>query len=647
MGSKEIRAGGAAVEISGKDNLTGSLNRISAKFKGFAAGIRGVGSQLASSKIGLGSILTEAVTTVGIAGAVKAYAAAGATLHQLSQRTGMTVEQLSKLKYAAAVTHVELDDVANGLRGMDKFMGKVNDGGEETQKTLHHLGLTAADLKGLNPDQLFEKLATGVGRVADPTERAALAMQVFGRGGALLLPVINNLAALQKEAEEMGFVMSEETAEKAHQLERRLTLLGMASKGVFSAIGSIFVDDVIAMAQRMMDVILSIRNWVRSNKELVGSVLRVATTIAAVGSGVIFLALGVSTLGMVLGGIATVAGVVSSVLTTVLGVIAAIASPIGIAIVAIIGLAAYLTWASGAAGEAADFIRTEFNNLVADSKAAFGAISNALAAGDLSAAAAVVWALLKLEWTKGINFLNSKWTEWSTFFNQVGIEASFGLANAMVEATALIIKAWNSMTGTLKSIWNNWLDFVEPSTGFLANAMLYATSSSQADYEQKKKALESGLKIDRRKRQEAREAKPVDDAKRQADLDADTEAKRKKLKDAYDARTAANQGRGQTGTADADKALADAQAAFDAAKAKAESLTPLSRPKKIPGGPGDLPDLPEISAAGKSSGTFSAAAAGRLGGDSLATRTANATERTAKNTDPKNRPQLGLGAGFA
>ena len=76
-------------------------------------------------------------------------------------------------------------------------------------------GLTVEDLKGLSPDEQFEKLAGAVASISDPTLKAA-AMKIFGANGTNLLPLFaegaDGIQALRDEARKFGISIDDATA---------------------------------------------------------------------------------------------------------------------------------------------------------------------------------------------------------------------------------------------------------------------------------------------------------------------------------------------------------------------------------------------------------------------------------------------------
>lgn len=108
-------------------------------------------------------------------------------LVKLSDKTGVSIQWLQKFQVVgdeagntvgeltAAITQMQ-----NRLAGDDK----------SAVAALGKLHLNLASLKALSPDQQFVAIADAIRRVQDPAERVNLAMDLFGRQGANILPTI-------------------------------------------------------------------------------------------------------------------------------------------------------------------------------------------------------------------------------------------------------------------------------------------------------------------------------------------------------------------------------------------------------------------------------------------------------------------------
>ena len=108
----DIRAGRAFIELYlNKSLLVKGLKGIASEMKVFGAGVTSMGKQL--MKAGL-------ATTAPMLLAAKSWAESGAELYRMSQRTGMAVESLSALKFAAESTGTEFETIETGVKRMQK-----------------------------------------------------------------------------------------------------------------------------------------------------------------------------------------------------------------------------------------------------------------------------------------------------------------------------------------------------------------------------------------------------------------------------------------------------------------------------------------------------------------------------------------------
>jgi hypothetical protein len=118
--AQAVRAGAAYVELSIRDNrLTKGLAAAAAKLKAFGAGLTGLGTQL----LGVGAALATPFAL-----AAKLFADMGSDLVDMSQRTGVSVEALSELGFAAEQSGADMETLEAGLRKMQKFVVEAADG---------------------------------------------------------------------------------------------------------------------------------------------------------------------------------------------------------------------------------------------------------------------------------------------------------------------------------------------------------------------------------------------------------------------------------------------------------------------------------------------------------------------------------------
>jgi len=198
-----IRAGAAYVELFVKDNrLTKGLAAASARLKAFGAGITGIGTQF----LGLGAALATPLFA-----AAKLFADTGDQIAKMSARTGIAVESLSELAFAVSQSGSDLESFESAVRRMQKVLVDAAGGSLAARDTLQKLGLAVADLKALGPEEQFKLLADRLSTIENPALRAALAMDLFGKSGTKLLPLMaggaRGIEELQEKARALGLTI--------------------------------------------------------------------------------------------------------------------------------------------------------------------------------------------------------------------------------------------------------------------------------------------------------------------------------------------------------------------------------------------------------------------------------------------------------
>jgi len=312
-------------------------------------------------------------------------------------------------------------------------------------------------------------IADQLSKIEDPAARAVAAMDIFGKSGVELIPMMSAGAAgleqLQQQARDLGLTMSTEDAKAAEAFNSALGNLWKVLKMVAFTIGSALAPVLQETAEWITRLVVSASAWVKENKGLIVSVFKIAVGVVAAGAAIVGLGYAISGLAAVFGALVTVAGVIHGVLSVIMTVIGAMLTPIGLVVTAVLGLGAYFLYASGAAGEAVDWLSEGFAELADEAKTSFGAIGKALASGDIALAARVLWAFLKMEWEKGCALLEKAWLNFRNFFIRIGYDAFYGLLAvgehvwyglevAWIETTSFMSQTWTRFTAWMMKAWN-------------------------------------------------------------------------------------------------------------------------------------------------------------------------------------------------
>src|SRR5690606_18377110 len=218
-----------------------------------------------------------AAVGAGIFALVSKTAEAGDEVQKMALRTGFSTEALSEYKHAAELSGTSLDSLERGVKRMQKTLLDAEKGSKSATDSLDALGLSIKDLQGLSPEEQFDKLAMSIASVEDPTRRAALAQEVFGRAGTELLPMLDagaeGIAEMRQEARDLGIVFDQEAADAAAQFNDDIDRLKKGFAGMFQEIGRkllpIITEDflpaikesVIPAVQRFGEMVGKLIDW--------------------------------------------------------------------------------------------------------------------------------------------------------------------------------------------------------------------------------------------------------------------------------------------------------------------------------------------------------------------------------------------------
>lgn len=182
-----------ALEATSKKSMGGVGQAISTASKGAMVGVAALG--VAATAVALKSADT--------------FTSVGKDVLKLQRYTGESAEEMSILRFAAQQTGIDVDKVAKGFGLLSKKL-------ESGIDTYAEWGVVSRDTRGemLPMSDLLGNLAERFEKMPNGPEKTALAMQIFGRAGADLIPLLNKgrdgLAELSAEAEKYGLVLSQD-----------------------------------------------------------------------------------------------------------------------------------------------------------------------------------------------------------------------------------------------------------------------------------------------------------------------------------------------------------------------------------------------------------------------------------------------------
>lgn len=680
MSAGAVRQGRVYVEI-GADarKLYAALGNINKRIGSIGQTMMAAGSQMMALGAGIAT---------PILGAAAAFSQVGDAVQKMAARTGLSTEAVSALGFAAGQSGTDIGSLEKGVRTMQRTLDDAANIGGRAAEAFQRLGVDVDALRQMSPEQQFMALAEAIGSVADPGERAALAMQVFGRAGTALLPMFadgaDGIQKLVDQASQLGIVMDQQTADSAARLNDSIGELQTALKAIVVTVGAAVAPALSGMASAFAVIAGQASRYINENREVVQQALAVGAAMVGVGGAITAAGFALKALSIGISGIAGplaatvktvyqlaasfVSAAAGAAMYTVKAVVAATTSmaawiaanaPLAIAVGLLGAAAGAAVYAAGGFSGLADMIGGGFaaagqnaasvlSDLGATASATFGGIYEELTAGNLTGAMDILWLGLKAGWLRGtealMGFVDSwvagfqnTWTylgtsiavAWESMWSGI-VQGSrtFGavLQGAFDNVINGVLAAWDTMEAAVRKSWNWVQSFIQRGYDL---AKENAKVNDEMTARSRARAAQRPGVAARVAQVEGANAETARQA--QQNIDAMRQAADATAQARLDENARRAAGR-RAGVVEAEGALADAlaESAVRAAERAAEEAQAPSR-QQIEGGAG-------AAAAGMNTGdiagTFSAAALGGLGlGRSLAQKQVDLLQQIADNTE--------------
>jgi hypothetical protein len=156
-------------------------------------------------------------------------------LNDFSARTGFAVEPLQAYSLAAKLAGVDAEAFGLAVQRLSVNIGKSNPG-DAFDKSLRGIGVSVAELKALAPEKQFSVLGEAIVKLPTAADRAAAAVQLFGKEGAALAPLFREGAAsldeLRVRAEKLGIIVSQTQVNNVADMNDAFDLVSSTIEGI-------------------------------------------------------------------------------------------------------------------------------------------------------------------------------------------------------------------------------------------------------------------------------------------------------------------------------------------------------------------------------------------------------------------------------
>lgn len=232
-------------------SLRVSLGLDSAQFNRGAKQAQTTAQRIGKSLQKIGA--AASVVGAGVALAIRGQLNAADQLGKSAQSLGVPVEALSQLQHAAKMSGVSLSSLETGLRRLSQNMAEDSSAFEE-------LGISIRDVNGeMRPTvDVMAEVADALSGMPDGAEKTALAMELMGRSGAEMIPMLNGgadaLREMMDEADRLGLTISQDTAEAAAAFNDNLSRL----TGQIGGVVRIITAELAPVLEKISDVVVKV-----------------------------------------------------------------------------------------------------------------------------------------------------------------------------------------------------------------------------------------------------------------------------------------------------------------------------------------------------------------------------------------------------
>jgi hypothetical protein len=180
------------------------------------------------------------------------------SLNDLSARTGIQVEALQGYALAAKLAGVDTEQFGATVQKLGVNIGKANPG-DSFDKSLRGINLSVAELRALSPEEQFSAIGAAISQLPTAADRAAAAVEIFGKQGAALAPLFREGAAsieeLQARAERLGIIISDTQVNNVADMNDAFDLVAATVQGITGQVLGNLAPAVTAVTDQFLEFV--------------------------------------------------------------------------------------------------------------------------------------------------------------------------------------------------------------------------------------------------------------------------------------------------------------------------------------------------------------------------------------------------------
>ncbi len=212
-----------------------------------------------AKKVGIGIAAAFTAAGTGLVLFLKNQTDAIASYQDVAEKIGDTAEAVASLKAATDVSGTSFDTVAAASIKLTAALSKTDDEAKGVGAALKAIGLNLEDFKKLSPVEQIDAVAKALDGFEDGANKTAVAVALFGKAGAELLPFLNDLA----DGAERQTTLTQAQIDAANELQETLAAL----KGSYGTIKQQLAGEIIPV---VLDVVKALAEVIKQTKLVAG-----------------------------------------------------------------------------------------------------------------------------------------------------------------------------------------------------------------------------------------------------------------------------------------------------------------------------------------------------------------------------------------
>lgn len=201
-------------------------------------------------------------------------------IQKMGIRTGASTEFLSEIAHAANLSGSSLQEVGGSITRLNRAVAEAQDGTKQYAEAFEQLGLDVEAFGNLNPDAQFTAFAEAIRKVEDPAGKTQIVMDVLGRSGANLIPLLEGgaagLEAMRQQSRELNLTIGQDQANAAARANDAMTKMQGAVTGLTRAFVLELVpgiaDALVWLADRLPAALTAVRAAFAAAGQVIGGV---------------------------------------------------------------------------------------------------------------------------------------------------------------------------------------------------------------------------------------------------------------------------------------------------------------------------------------------------------------------------------------